>query len=185
MTHKEMSEIFAVMLLAYPNAEVFKGGVAKLGPTINLWVTALPEVDYWTGCQAVAKLVRECKYPPTIAEFKTKADAVQSEVMTQISSAWNWVKTEIGVFGESPHEFFVGLPEDSGIRRAIEMIGGPDCIVIKEEHTFGDGHKEMVEEYNYRKFVEAYEKVLRQTNALSGGPRKAVGSGVKQIGGKT
>lgn len=33
MTHKEMSEIFAVMLLAYPNAEVFKGGIAKLGPT--------------------------------------------------------------------------------------------------------------------------------------------------------
>lgn len=32
MTHKEMSEIFAVMLLAYPNAEVFKGGIAKLGP---------------------------------------------------------------------------------------------------------------------------------------------------------
>ena len=31
MTHKEMSEIFAVMLLAYPNAEVFKGGIAKLG----------------------------------------------------------------------------------------------------------------------------------------------------------
>ena len=33
MTHKEMSEIFAVMLLAYPNAEVFRGGIAKLGPS--------------------------------------------------------------------------------------------------------------------------------------------------------
>ena len=43
----------------------------------------------------------------------------------------------------------------------------------------------MAEEYNYSKFVEAYEKVLRQTNALGGGPRKAVGAGVKQIGGKT
>ena len=61
MTHKEMSEIFAVMLLAYPNAEVFKGGIAKLGPTINLWVTCLPEIDFWTGQQAVVKLVRECK----------------------------------------------------------------------------------------------------------------------------
>ena len=60
MTHKEMSEIFAVMLLAYPNAEVFKGGIAKLGPTINLWVTCLPEIDFWTGQQAVVKLVREC-----------------------------------------------------------------------------------------------------------------------------
>lgn len=184
MTHKEMSEIFAVMLLAYPNAEVFKGGVAKLGPTINLWVTALPEIDYWTGCQAVMKLVRECKYPPTIAEFNAKAEAVQSEVKAQIGSAWNRVRLEIDVFEKSPQEFFAMLPEDSGIRRAIEMIGGPDCIVIKEERTFGDGHKEMVEEYNYSKFVEAYEKVLRQTNALGGGPRKAVGAGVKQIGGK-
>ena len=35
MTHKEMSEIFAVMLLAYPNAEVFKGGIAKLGPSLH------------------------------------------------------------------------------------------------------------------------------------------------------
>ena len=45
MTHKEMSEIFAVMLLAYPNAEVFKGGIAKLGPTINLRVTRSTETD--------------------------------------------------------------------------------------------------------------------------------------------
>ena len=57
MTHKEMSEIFAVMLLAYPNAEVFKGGIAKLGPTINLWVTCLPEIDFWTGQQAVVEVV--------------------------------------------------------------------------------------------------------------------------------
>ena len=50
MTHKEMSEIFAVMLLAYPNAEVFKGGITKLGPTINLWVTCVPEIDFWKYC---------------------------------------------------------------------------------------------------------------------------------------
>ena len=87
MTHKEMSEIFAVMLLAYPNAEVFKGGIAKLGPTINLWVTCLPEIDFWTGQQAVVKLVRECKFPPTIAEFKEKAEKVQAEVRARIDQA--------------------------------------------------------------------------------------------------
>ena len=69
MTHKEMSEIFAVMLLAYPNAEVFKGGIAKLGPTINLWVTCLPEIDFWTGQQAVVKLVRELSLQLLPAEF--------------------------------------------------------------------------------------------------------------------
>ena len=97
MTHKEMSEIFAVMLLAYPNAEVFKGGIAKLGPTINLWVTCLPEIDFWTGQQAVVKLVRECKFPPTIAEFKEKAEKVQAEVRARIDQAWNYLKLDMGL----------------------------------------------------------------------------------------
>ena len=79
MTQKEMTEIFGIMLLAYPNAETFKGGIQKLLPTINLWCACLPEVDFWIGQQAVIKLCRECKYPPTIAEFREKADAVKSE----------------------------------------------------------------------------------------------------------
>ena len=72
MTQKEMTELFAIMLLAYPNAEIFKGGIQKLAPTIELWTRCLPEVDYWTGQHAVLKLCRECKYPPTIAAFKEK-----------------------------------------------------------------------------------------------------------------
>ena len=135
MTHKEMSEIFAVMLLAYPNAEVFKGGIAKLGPTINLWVTCLPEIDFWTGQQAVVKLVRECKFPPTIAEFKEKAEAVQAEVKARIGRAWDAFKLQANL-GKTPLEFFAGLPADSNTRRAIEMIGGPDRLIIAEEHTF-------------------------------------------------
>ena len=184
MTHKEMSEIFAVMLLAYPNAEVFKGGIAKLGPTINLWVTCLPEIDFWTGQQAVVKLVRECKFPPTIAEFKEKAEAVQAEVRARIGRAWDAFKLQANL-GKTPQEFFAGLPADSNTRRAIEMIGGPDRLIIAEEHTFGDGHKETVERYNYYEFTEAYTKVLRQASALNSVQRKAVGPGMKQIGGKT
>ena len=59
MTRKEMTEIFSVMLLAWPNAEMFKGGVQKLGPTIELWTACLPDVDFWQGQQAVIKLCRE------------------------------------------------------------------------------------------------------------------------------
>ena len=109
MTHKEMSEIFAVMLLAYPNAEVFKGGIAKLGPTINLWVTCLPEIDFWTGQQAVVKLVRECKFPPTIAEFKEKAEKVQAEVKARIDQEWNYLKLDM-VLGKTPEEAVASLP---------------------------------------------------------------------------
>lgn len=78
MTKKEMTELFGVMLLAWPNAEMFKGGVAKLGPTIELWTACLTDVDFWLGQQAVIRLCRECKFPPSIAEFKEKADAVKT-----------------------------------------------------------------------------------------------------------
>ena len=41
------------------------------------------------------------------------------------------------------------------------------------------------EYYNYDGFKSAYETIIRQTSALNSGPRKAVGPGMKQIGGKT
>ena len=58
VTTKEMTEIFSVMLLAWPNAEMFKGGVAKLGPTIELWTACLSDVDFWLGQQAVIMPVK-------------------------------------------------------------------------------------------------------------------------------
>ena len=76
MTKKEMTELFSVMLLAWPNAEMFKGGVAKLGPTIELWTACLTDVDFWLGQQTVIRLGRGCKFPASSAECKVEADAV-------------------------------------------------------------------------------------------------------------
>ena len=144
MTHKEMSEIFAVMLLAYPNAEVFKGGIAKLGPTINLWVTCLPEIDFWTGQQAVVKLVRECKFPPTIAEFKEKAEKVQAEVRARIDQAWNYLKLDMAL-GKTPEEAVARLSEGTDIRRVIEAKPLPVAMPMMYSEV-----KEAVEEYEPR-----------------------------------
>ena len=51
MTRAEMTEIFAVLMLAYPNAEMFKAPnrqalMDKLAPTITLWATCLADVDF-------------------------------------------------------------------------------------------------------------------------------------------
>ena len=107
MTQKEMTEIFGIMLLAYPNAEAFKGGIQKLVPTIQLWCSCLPDVDFWTGQQAVIKLCRECKFPPTIAEFKEKAEDIRSEIIGElthsetVTDAEDLGKTVIEAFPES------------------------------------------------------------------------------------
>lgn len=183
MTRKEMSEIFAVMLLAYPNAEVFKGGIAKLEPTINLWTACLPEVDFWTGQQAVVKLIRECKFPPTIAEFKEKAEEVQSDVKGQIQQAWNEIKFEM-LASEDAECLLCNLPQESAIRRAVEAIGGLSRIVLSEECIYPNGHKEIIERYNYNEFAKAYEKALRQSSPPINSRYKMTRLNGKQMGEK-
>ena len=184
MTRKEMTEIFSVMLLAWPNAEMFNGGVQKLGPTIELWTACLPDVDFWQGQQAVIKLCRECKFPPSIAEFREKAEKVQSEVSASIDMAWSHLRLDMQL-GKTPEEAAQGWPEGSDVSRAIAAIGGPSRLVIVETHTLGDGTVKTYEKYNYSEFCAAYEKIIREKSALGSGQRKAVNPGMKQIGGKT
>ena len=184
MTQKEMVEIFAVMLLAYPNAETFKGGIQKLGPTIELWTACLPEVDFWTGQQAVIKLCRECKFPPTIAEFKEKADAVKSEVRQRIDQAWGFLRMPMKFQDATPLEAYNDAPDMT--KAAIDAMGGPDKLIITATHRLGDGSEKTYEMFNYDGFRDAYEQLLRRQSALPGRSRPAVGpGGMKQIGGKT
>lgn len=182
MTQKEMTEIFGIMLLAYPNAEIFKGGIQKLAPTINLWCTCLPDVDFWVGQQAVIKLCRECKYPPTIAEFKEKADAVKFELRRKIDSAWDILRKPIKLQGATPVEAYNCAPEH--IRAVVDAMGGADKLVIMRVRTMGDGSQRPYEDLNRDAFRQTYEKMLRSQTSRKGEPNSMIGGSAKQIGGK-
>ena len=85
MTRAEVTEIFAVLMMAYPNAEMFKAPdkdslKAKLAPTITLWTTCLRDIDFWAAQQAVIRVCQTCKFPPTVAEMREAAGAVLHEV---------------------------------------------------------------------------------------------------------
>ena len=150
VTKKEMTEIFSVMLLAWPNAEMFKGGVAKLGPTIELWAACLSDVDFWTAQQAVIRLCRVCKFPPSIAEFKEQADTVNQDVQSRINLAWNEIKWS-RVLDKSPEEWYQGLPPGSDIKAVVDALGGPKGLVSE------DGKR-----WNYYEFRDMYEKLIRK-----------------------
>lgn len=183
MTQKEMTEIFGVLLLAYPNAEVFKGGIQKLAPTINLWCTCLSDVDFWTAQQAVIKLCRECKFPPTIAEFKEKADAVKSEIKGRISQDWDFLRMPMKYHDATPQEAYDKAPPR--IKAVVDAMGGPDKLLITETSLMGDGSTKTFEMFNYESFRTTYEKLLRKEEALPGTSRPAIGTGTpKQIGGR-
>lgn len=153
MTKKEMTEVFAVMMLAWPSAELFKGGVAKLAPTIELWASCLSEVDMWTAQRAVGLLCRECKYPPTIAEFREKAERVTAEVQEKINYAFSQIKLGEKLYG-SLTAYFEQLLDDSFDKAVIRMMGGPDNLVI----TLDDGSAM----WNVRGYETSYVALLRE-----------------------
>lgn len=161
MTNREMSELFALMLLAYPNAEMFKGGIQKLGPTIKLWTASLSDVDYRTGEQAVVRVCNKCKFPPTIAEFREQADAILEEKRRKISAAETEIRSGAMLFG-SLDAWYRALPQGL-VRKAIEIMGGPGKLLETCEHN---GKPFQV--WRWTAFEEAFAEVSAGREALGG-----------------
>lgn len=169
MTAKEMTEIFSVMLLAWPNAETFKGGIAKLGPTIKLWTASTQDIDFWAGQQAVMRLCKECKYPPTIAEFREKAKDVADDIKARISQEWGLLKL-FGPRCKGGIEAYID--RSSSLGEVVRMMGGVDALFIEDERG---------SHWNYDGFKAAYTALIRKDPALAGGASLALPAGRKEI----
>lgn len=127
MTNKEMTEIFSVMLLAWPNAETFRGGIAKLAPTIKLWAACTQDIDFWTGQQAVTRLCKVSKYPPSIAEFREQAEAVQKAIKDEARHLIDRIKLH-NYLRESDEDYFASLRDGSFDKAVIARLGGPSRL---------------------------------------------------------
>ena len=167
MTRKEVTELFSVMLLAWPNAEMFKGGVQKLGPTIELWAKCLPDVDFWTGQQALIRLCQVCKFPPTIAEFREQVENVKSDILRRTELEWSIIRTDLH-FGTTPQQVYANLRPDSLGRLAIDAMGGPEHIIQKSGLL------------NYYGFEEAVRNVIMSQTTSPGSNHQRMGSGARQ-----
>lgn len=157
MTGKEMSEIFAMFALAYPNAEIFKGG-DKLIPTIKLWAKTAYDVDFWTGQQAAARLMRRQKFPPTIAEFVEESNIVKMDVEQEIRGQWDRLRLGMKFYGrEKGIENFCALPEGKEI---IQKLGGTDNLYKTNESG--------TEVLNYGGFAKACKSLMQNERKLLG-----------------
>lgn len=170
MTRAEMTEIFSVFMLAYPNAEMFKGGsrqelTEKLGQTITLWTACLPDIDFWLGQKAVVQVCRKNKFPPTIAEFREEADMIVREMRSEISLAYLLARDAFNARKGTPEEILSELPDRT--RKVIETMGGLDAFIPPGGRMF-----------NMSGFERTYETLLRSNP--SGLPGR---SGQKQLKG--
>ena len=134
MTRAEVTEIFAVLMMAYPNAEMFKAPdkdslKAKLAPTITLWTTCLRDIDFWAAQQAVIRVCQTCKFPPTIAEMREAAEAVLHEIKSEISNAYLMARSELQLArlaGRTKEQALEGMPTRT--QKVIEAMGGQEIL---------------------------------------------------------
>ncbi len=167
MTKKEMTEIFSVMMLAYPNAEMFKGGIQKLGPTIELWTACLSDVDFWLAQQAVVRLCRSCKFPPTIAELKEQADSVTLEIENEVKNAYLNARNVVNLCHGDLNDAYGIMPART--RSVIDAMGGIDKFAPPDARMF-----------NMDGFERTYERMLKSNNALADGQRLAISGARKE-----
>ena len=126
MTKREMTEIFAALRLAYPNSKMFEGGIKTLKPTIELWTASLQDVDFAISQRALYRVLRECKYPPTIAEFRAAAEAEEAEIKSLASKAIDSIRLHFMLSKTTQ-----GLDADPVTQRAIDLLGGPEMLYIR------------------------------------------------------
>lgn len=164
MTGKEMTELFAIMLLAWPNAETFKGGIPKLAPTIKLWVSCTADVDFWTGQQAVVRLCQHCKFPPTIAEFREQVDNVNKDIKSITNRAFEEIRNAEFMYG-SLAVFYAELPPGNFTRAVIDTVGGIGALT----RTWTDNNGKECSMWNLREIEEAGRMVIQGRPAMVGG----------------
>lgn len=169
MTNKEMTELFAVMLLAWPNAETFKGGIAKLAPTIKLWTSCTTDVDFWTGQQAVIRLCQKCKFPPTIAEFREQVESVNRDIKALCDRTFQDIRHADVMYG-SLDAFYKGLPDNSLTRMTIDVMGGLGALTSISKDCGGREYSM----WNWRGIEDACESIIRRRPALVGGQLPAL-----------
>lgn len=165
MTRAEMTEIFSVFMLAWPNAETFRASskeelTAKLGPIITLWAACLRDVDYWTAQKATVKLCQSCKFQPTIAEMREAVDAVNREITDEAKRAYMDARNACMTFGTE--KAYERLPARS--KKVIDAMGGMDAFAPPDSCCFA-----LLE------FEATYEAMLRKNPVGLPGGAKALG----------
>ncbi len=173
MTKAEVTELFAALMIAYPDAKLFRGldGAdlgAKLAPTIAFWTACLRDTDPWAARQAVLRVCQTSRFPPSVAELREAAETVQRETDAEIRGAYLAARSEVELAlatGGTERDALGHMSQRA--RRTIEAMGGIDVF------AGGDGGC-----YAMRRFQETYEALLRRNPV--GLPGAATGHGLSE-----
>ena len=146
MNKREITEILSLFVLAYPGTKVFEGGIPKLEPMINLWHISLLDIPYSLAKDAALQICRESKFPPTIAEFRAKAEEVRKSIHYEVLEGVLFIRDRL--LDHTPEEVLAQLAPGSPMRVVIEAMGGPARLIDRNGR------------FNYLEFSDNYERLL-------------------------
>jgi len=139
MTKKELSEIFSLWSLNWPNAELFQGGKEMLNARITLYANRLQDVGYWFGRKGALVSIDTRRFPPTIAEYRADIETGRKELLEMADFRFNLLRNEIPNGKESDLQAAYGrlLP---CVREVVDSMGGMEQIFCADM-PFLDQHK--------------------------------------------
>ena len=174
MTPKEISEIFTIWALNWPNAELYQGGEEMLDLRCKIFAEHLSDVEYWDGLQGAAYSLKTRKFAPNIAEFREDIDTAHRMIMGEINDGYSALRSGCLIaksLGESPDDFIKRLPKRT--QTVLRVMGGLEAFDPPDSPTF-----------NYDGFKNTYMTLLRKRNALTGDRYKELPAEAKALPGK-
>ena len=75
MTAKEMSEVFAAIVMAWPSSEIAKLDKREMSLKISFWTQLFCDIESLYVKAAVMELARTSKFAPSISELRSEAEA--------------------------------------------------------------------------------------------------------------
>lgn len=132
MTKKEALQVLAILKAAYPAS--YNGTKEEAAGTVSVWCMQFADVPADIVLMAIHKLISTSKFPPTVAEVKTKISALHWEAYSALSDAFRYKR--ISEEQKAQYQRIYDLTEGySGDREPTltEMIGGGRMLLGKGE----------------------------------------------------
>lgn len=133
MTKKEALQVLAILKAAYPAS--YNGTKEEAAGTVSVWCMQFADVPADIVLMAIHKLISTSKFPPTVAEVKSKISALHWEAYSALSDGMRYKR--ISEEEKAQYQRIYDLTEGySGNREPTlpEMIGGGRMLLGK-----GDG----------------------------------------------
>jgi hypothetical protein len=133
MTKKEALQVLAILKAAYPAS--YNGTKEEAAGTVSVWCMQFADVPADIVLMAIHKLISTSKFPPTVAEVKSKISALHWEAYSALSDGMRY--NRISEEEKQAYQRIYDLTEGySGNREPTlpEMIGGGRMLLGK-----GDG----------------------------------------------